>query len=151
MKKKENNKENTTTKGISDELLTIINEEFVINKAIVDKIDKGDLTINSSNSIYSVISIDPITTTGNKISYSPYTLTDNFIYHVLGEDIELSVYPSTDFVSFIATLNVLGEPYYREFKKNHGTIINYKLDEFIEKRLKILNRDKIIGKLIKED
>lgn len=151
MKKKENNKENTTTKGISEELLTIINEEPIINKTIVDKIDKGDLTINSSNSIYSVISIDPITTTGNKISYSPYTLTDNFIYHVLGEDIELSVYPSTDFVSFIATLNVLGEPYYREFKKNHGTVINYKLDEFIEKRLKILNRDKIIGKLIKED
>ena len=151
MKKKENNKENTTTKGISEKLLTIINEEFVINKAIVDKIDKGDLNVNSSNCIYYDKSIGSITIADNVKVYDQYLTTNDYIYNILGEDIELSVYPSTDFVSFIATLNVLGEPYYREFKKNHGTVINDKLDEFIEKRLKILKRNKIIDKIIKED
>lgn len=151
MKKKENNKENTTTKGISEELLTIINEEPIINKTIVGKNDIGDLNVNSSNCIYYDKSIGSITIADNVKVYDQYLTTNDYIYNILGEDIELSVYPNTDLITFIATLNVLGEPYYREFKKNHGTVINDKLDEFIEKRLKILKRNKIIDKIIKED
>ncbi|MCK9476871.1 MAG: hypothetical protein M0R46_13170 [Candidatus Muirbacterium halophilum] len=169
MKQLKKNKENGLNKGISDDHISIIKEYTTdIDKDILDKNGIGELDIDSlynaytsnsytSNSYSSGIttSCSSITTTttgtGTKISYAPpYTVTNNFIYHILGEDIELSVYPSTDFVSFIAILNVLGESYYREFKKNNGPVV-CDLEDFIEKRLKMLKRDKIIDKLVKED
>lgn len=82
--------------------------------------------------------------------YGNYTITQTkYKYHILGEDVELETYSSPELISIIATLNILGEPYYRQLKLNNMSF-GKELEDFIEKRLKVLKRDETIDKLIKE-
>lgn len=68
------------------------------------------------------------------------------IYHVLGEDIEVSGMRTFELVSVICTLNVLGKPYYDELKKNQIT-----LPTEIEDYLKIKFRDLKIDSVLSKD
>ena len=53
-------------------------------------------------------------------------------------------------VIMISTLNVLGKPFYEELKKNNVSFPN-DMDEFIQQRLKVLDRDKKIDSIIKDN
>lgn len=64
-------------------------------------------------------------------------------YHILGEDVEVSGYIDGTTAMMIATLNVLGKPFYDELKKN-----NVHFSQEIEDYLKIRFRDTKIDSIL---
>lgn len=69
------------------------------------------------------------------------------IYHILGEDFETGNYLDGTTAVMISTLNVLGRPFYEELKKNNVSFPK-EMDEFIQQRLKVLERDMKIESII---
>jgi hypothetical protein len=105
-------------------------------------------TISISNSNSSTLTT---TTTGGNLNYvtTGYSFT-TAKYHILGEDFETNGYLDGTTVIMISTLNVLGKPFYEELKKNNVSFPN-DMDEFIQQRLKVLDRDKKIDSIIKDN
>lgn len=69
-------------------------------------------------------------------------------YVILGEEYETEGYPDTSLGIAIATLNVLGKPYWLELKKQQFSF-GYDMDSFIEERITVLDRDKKINDILK--
>lgn len=91
------------------------------------------------------------TTTGSNITYvsNGYSFTTSK-YHILGEYFESDGYLDGTTAVMISTLNVLGRPFYDELKKNNVSF-PYEMDKFIQDRLRVLERDKKIDSLIKDN
>ena len=111
-------------------------------------------TSTSTSNSTSTISISnnsggTLTTSGGNVNYvtTGYSFTKSK-YHILGEDFETNGYLDGTTVIMISTLNVLGKPFYEELKKNNVSFPN-DMDEFIQQRLKVLDRDKKIDSIIK--
>ena len=68
-------------------------------------------------------------------------------YHILGEDFEIEGATSIQMITLISTLNLLGRPFYNEVKKQ-GVNFDTELDEFIQKRLSVIERDLKIDKIL---
>lgn len=68
-------------------------------------------------------------------------------YHILGEDFDSNGYLDGTTAVMISTLNVLGRPFYEELKKNNVSFPD-DMDEFIQQRLKVLERDMKIESII---
>jgi hypothetical protein len=94
----------------------------------------GSSNITISNGSNSVISVGY---TSNK-------------YLVLGEEIELNLYDNGQISIAIATLNVLGRPFYEELKKQPISLPS-ELIEVIEKRLIIIERDSKIDSIVNKE
>jgi hypothetical protein len=71
-------------------------------------------------------------------------------YIVLGEEIELNLYDDGQISIAIATLNVLGRPFYEELKKQPISLPS-ELIEVIEKRLIIIERDSKIDSIVNKE
>jgi len=69
-------------------------------------------------------------------------------YVILGEEYETNGYPDPTLGMAIATLNVLGKPYWLELKKQNFSF-GYDMDAFIEERITVLDRDKKINDILK--
>ncbi len=82
---------------------------------------------------------------GNNIpSHSQPTTT----YIILGEEFKAkSYYIDLPVANVIATLNVLGKPYWDELKKQ-GPGLDYDMIEFIENRIKVIERDKKVDDIL---
>ena len=80
-------------------------------------------------------------------SFGSYSVSMNKIY-ILGDYIEINLISDID-INIIATLNVLGEPYWNELKRlnGHGGL-STEITEFIEKRIKIEKRNKKIDTIL---
>ena len=109
---------------------------------------------SSSSSILTIGTNSSITTStlnggqyltwgGSTMNYSINKTTS----HVLGEDIEVDDYGDPHLAIAISTLNVLGRPFYEELKKNKISFPQ-EMDEFIQQRLKVLERDMKIESII---
>jgi hypothetical protein len=70
------------------------------------------------------------------------------IYVILGEEYETNGYSDPTLGMAIATLNVLGKPYWLELKKQQFSF-GYDMDSFIEERIIVLDRDKKINDILK--
>jgi hypothetical protein len=68
-------------------------------------------------------------------------------YVILGEEYKTDYAFSNDIVIAIATLNVLGKPYWIELKKQNFSF-GYDLDKFIEERIIVLDRDRKIDDIL---
>ena len=108
----------------------------------------GSVTLSGSTSSAG------ITTTATSNITSTYTTWGNAgisisksKYHILGEDYEFEGYIEGNTAIVISTLNVLGRPFWEELKKNNVSF-GSELEEFIERRLTILDRDKKIDDII---
>ena len=113
-------------------------------------------TSTSTSNSTSTISISnnsggTLTTSGGNVNYvtTGYSFT-TAKYHILGEDFETNGYLDGTTVIMISTLNVLGKPFYEELKKNNVSFPD-DMDEFIQQRLKVLDRDKKIDSIIKDN
>ena len=74
-------------------------------------------------------------------------------YHILGEDVQVEGYKDPNVSTIIATISVLGKPYYDELLKQ-GISLPYEVSTFLEKKFLILERDRKINTIIglkKED
>jgi len=95
------------------------------------------------------------TTSGSNLVYSAGTgafsiSTSKSTYHILGEDYEVqNTYTDTNLSIVISTLNVLKRPFWEELKKQNIKFDD-DLENFIEKRLKIYDRDKKLESLLPE-
>jgi hypothetical protein len=71
-------------------------------------------------------------------------------YVILGEEyeVESGSFMEASTASIIATLNVLGKPYWLELKKQQFSF-GYEMDKFIEERITVLDRDKKINDILK--
>jgi len=103
-----------------------------------------------TNTINTSISIS--NTTGNLVynGAAVSTVKDTSIYHILGEDVEVSgsfFYRDSNLISNIATLNVLGKPFLEELHKN-GFQFPTEIEEYLDKKFKSLERDKKINDII---
>ena len=76
--------------------------------------------------------------------------TPKITYVILGEEyeVESGSFMDASTASIIATLNVLGKPYWLELKKQSFSF-GYDMDAFIEERITILDRDKKINDILK--
>ena len=107
----------------------------------------------SSTLIISSTSSNTIITNGTAGSYISYgnghTLSfAKTTYHVLGEDIQVDSYANAELGIAISTLNVLGKPFYDQLKKNNITLPT-EIEEYLEKKFKILERDRKIKDILK--
>ena len=81
---------------------------------------------------------------GSTINYS----LNKVKYHILGEDVEVNGYSDSNLAIAISTLNVLGKPFYDELKKNNINLPN-EIEEYLEVKFKILERDRKIDDVLK--
>lgn len=84
-------------------------------------------------------------TSGGTFNYSYSNKTK---YIVLGEEVEIDASPDSELAITIATLNVLGRPFYEELKKQNITFPSV-IEESIQRNLLILEREVKIDKIIK--
>jgi hypothetical protein len=92
------------------------------------------------------------TTSGQGIIYntagSGYTVSAaKKKYHILGEDFESVQLVDIYLCMIIANINILGEPFYKELLKQEVSLPT-DIDNFIQERFRILNRDKKIDGII---
>ena len=113
-------------------------------------------TLTGKSTGTSTISINntgaTITTTGgSNMNYitTGYSFSTSK-YHILGEEFETNSYLDGTTAVMISTLNVLGRPFYEELKKNNVSFPD-DMDKFIQQRLKVLDRDKKIDSIIKDN
>jgi len=108
----------------------------------------GTSTISISNN--SGATLTTISGGGN-MNYitTGYSFTKS-IYHILGEEFETDGSLDGTTAVMISTLNVLGRPFYDELRKNNVSFPD-KMDKFIQDRLKVIERDKKIDSLIKDN
>jgi hypothetical protein len=106
----------------------------------------GTLTISGTNSniTTSVGNGQYLVYGGSTANYTIQKTT----YHVLGEDVEVEGYGSSDIAIAIATLNILGKPFYDELKKNKVPLPN-EIEDYLEVKFKILERDRKIKDILK--
>lgn len=74
-------------------------------------------------------------------------------YFILGEEYECNTYNDVmvnhiQIAMIIATLNILGEPFWIDLKKQ-GCVLNSDMANFIETRLKIINRNNKVEDILK--
>lgn len=81
---------------------------------------------------------------GSTINYT----AQKTIYHVLGEDVEVDGYVDSSLAVAISTLNILGKPFYDELKKN-DICFPKEVEEYLEVKFKILERDRKINEVLK--
>lgn len=86
-------------------------------------------------------------TTAGSSYYS--TLSAKSTYHILGEDVEVDGYKDNSIVMIIATINVLGKPYYDELLKQ-GVVLPSEISTFLERKFLILERDRKIDSIISD-
>jgi hypothetical protein len=86
-------------------------------------------------------------TTAGSSYYS--TLLAKSTYHILGEDVEVDGYKDNSIVMIIATINVLGKPYYDELLKQ-GVVLPSEISTFLERKFLILERDRKIDSIISD-
>lgn len=83
-------------------------------------------------------------------SYSYYTIAPaRTIYHILGEDVEVEGYRDVTVSMLIATINILGKPYYDELKKQR-IYLQKDIEDFLDKKFIILERDRKIESVIND-
>jgi hypothetical protein len=106
----------------------------------------GTLIVSGTNS-----NITTSTTNGQYLVYGGSTMNytmNKTTYHILGEDIEVNAYSDPNLAVVISTLNVLGKPFYDELKKNNITL-PLEIEEYLELKFKILERDRKIKDILK--
>ena len=110
---------------------------------------------SSSSSILTIGTNSSITTStlngGQYLTWGGSTMNysiNKTTYHVLGEDIEVDDYGDPHLAVAISTLNILGKPFYDELKKNNVTLPS-EIEEYLEKKFKILERDRKIKDILK--
>ena len=86
-------------------------------------------------------------TTAGSSYYS--TFLPKSTYHILGEDVEVDGYKDNHIIMIIATINVLGKPYYDELLKQ-GVILPSEISTFLERKFLILERDRKIDSIISD-
>ena len=109
-------------------------------------VTSGSLIVSGTNSNTTITTGTPgsyiVYGNGNTLSFAKTT------YHVLGEDIEVDSYANAELGIAISTLNILGKPFYDELKKNNVTLPS-EIEEYLEKKFKILERDRKIKDILK--
>jgi hypothetical protein len=107
----------------------------------------GTLIVSGTNS-----NITTSTGNGQYLIYGGntmnYTISSKTTYHILGEDIQIDGYSDPNLAVIISTLNVLGKPFYDELKKNNITL-HKDIEEYLELKFKILERDRKIKDILK--
>lgn len=92
--------------------------------------------ISSSNNLYSAINLYANSATK---------------YYILGEYVEVkNYYHDTNLAVIISLINVLGKPFYDSLKENYISLPN-EIEEYLQNKFKILERDEKINKIIKKD
>jgi len=117
----------------------------------------GFVNINGNNVHTSATgltgSYDLVTTTDSSLICTTGTLytisTPKEEYHILGEDVQIGGYKDPNLSIIIATINVLGKPYYDQLLKQ-GISLPYEVSTFLEKKFLILERDRKIDSIISD-
>ena len=91
-------------------------------------------------------SYSSITTTSSTYNNS---ISLKSTYHILGEDVEIDAYKDSNISIIIASINILGKPYYDELIKQ-GISLPKEISKFLEKKFLILERDRKIDSIISD-
>lgn len=109
---------------------------------ITNSICSGSGTISSNVTISGGSNIT-FSNTGTIYSIQPQKTT----YHILGEDFEVEGWVDGNVGMIIASINVLGKPYYDELKKQHISLPT-EIEEFLKNKFIVLERDRKIDQVI---
>jgi hypothetical protein len=124
--------------------MSIFGTPSVTSGSLVGTSSSGILTISGTNSSITTSTISSgLTWGGSTMNYS----TNKTTYHVLGEDIEVITWGDPNLAVAISTLNILGKPFYEQLKKNNITLPT-EIEEYLEVKFKILERDRKIKDII---
>jgi len=109
--------------------------------------NSGIINISGTNSS---ITTSTLSSSGQYLVYGGSTInyTNKTTYHVLGEDVQVEGYGDPNLSVVISTLNVLGKPFYDQLKKNNISLPT-EIEEYLEVKLKILERDRKIKDILK--
>lgn len=92
-------------------------------------------------------------TINNGTIYTNGSINRHILYNILGAEFKseyhhLSYNDDLYLRNIIATLNILGEPYWIELKKQGVILHDGDMEKFIEERLMQLRRENIIDKIV---
>lgn len=110
--------------------------------------NSGIISISGTNSS---ITTSTLSSSGQYLSWGGSTMNysiNKTTYNVLGEDIEVDGYGDPYLAVAISTLNILGKPFYDELKKNNVSLPS-EIEEYLEFKFKILERDRKIKEILK--
>jgi hypothetical protein len=111
--------------------------------------NSGIISISGTNS--SITTSSTTLSSGQYLTWGGSTMNysiNKTTYHVLGEDIEVDGYGDPYLAVAISTLNILGKPFYDELKKNNVSLPS-EIEEYLEFKFKILERDRKIKEILK--
>jgi len=109
--------------------------------------NSGIISISGTNSSITTSTLSSgqyLTFRGSTMNH----LVNKTTYHVLGEDFQVEGYGDPNLSVVISTLNVLGKPFYDQLKKNNISLPT-EIEEYLEVKLKILERDRKIKDILK--
>jgi hypothetical protein len=128
----------------------------ILNSGGVNGLISSGSSVSYTNGLISLTGGSSVNTTlsnsaGTVLSYANGGLIfqggNKTTYHILGEDIEFDGYGDTNIAVIISTLNVLGKPFYDQLKKNNICLPS-KIEEYLEVKFKILERDRKIKDIL---
>lgn len=101
----------------------------------------------SKNNLSAIWGVSNMTSTSNYgINYQMSSRITK--YHILGEDVEfVNMLTDYNLITIIATLNILGRPFYEELKKN-GYNFPKDIEDFLQKKFKEIDREIKISQVI---
>lgn len=92
--------------------------------------------------------ITTITGSNNNLSGTISIPTPKNTYYILGEEFETDSYwTDASLALIISSINIMGKPFYDDLKKQ-GVVLPTDIDDFINERFKIIERDKKIEDII---
>lgn len=101
--------------------------------------------MNNKKPPYPLYTTTTLSTGGNIVYGTPPSSPS--VYHVLGQDLEVSGAWDRVLASNIASLNILGKKFLEELHKN-GFIFPPEIEEYVQKKFKILEREIKINSVI---
>lgn len=114
----------------------------------------GFININGQQIHTSVVTTPNIVGVSN--IYTPTPTSGNFTiytqkakYNILGEEFEIDGYQDTTITIIISSINIMGKPFYDDLKKQ-GIHLPEEIDNFLQNKFRILERDNKIDSVINQ-
>ena len=114
-----------------------------INTNVVSS-SSGTVSNNTSISVLNT-GTSSIYTTSTNNTFAIYSQKAKYI--ILGEEFEMDGYQDSTIAIIISSINIMGKPFYDDLKKQNVNLPG-EIEEFLEQRFIILERDKKIEDII---
>ena len=111
------------------------------------QVHTSNINLGGTSSIYGGTGIYTNSTTTGAIGIGTTLYSHKAKYIILGEEVEVDGYQDSTTAMMISSINIMGKPFYDDLKKQN-VHLPVEIEEFLEQRFIILERDKKIEDIL---